>query len=70
MVTGLRVLAEAAPKGECELHLTCAAGSSAMGLDDDGETADFVCRYIRAVERSVFMRARDMIVMLGKVAQE
>ena len=35
MVTGLRALAGAAPRGEWELHLTCVAGSRVRDGDNE-----------------------------------
>jgi hypothetical protein len=55
MVTDLRALESEAPRGECELHLTCATGS---GHDCDVDVEICVAR--RGV-RSVFVRARDMV---------
>lgn len=63
MVTGLRALAGVAPRGECELHLTCAAGSNICGGDGDNGLRGRAATL--EDNRTVFMRARDIAIASG-----
>lgn len=60
MVTGLRALGRAAPRGECELRLTCATGSKACDSAGDDEHIRGCGGVILDVVRREFTKARDM----------
>jgi hypothetical protein len=62
IVTGLRALAGAAPMGECELDLTWATGSGMHWCSCSDEARICVGRLGRGDARSVFKRARDMVL--------
>lgn len=60
MVTGLRATVDAAPRGECELHRTCATGATI-----DGDSGIWLRSNLDDI-RVVFTRARDMVEMPDK----
>jgi hypothetical protein len=67
MVTGLRALAMAVPKGECELDRTCQAVTCVCGHDGDDEASSMVARRNGDEAWRVLMRARDMVKVAGEV---
>jgi hypothetical protein len=60
MVTGLRALAGAAPRGECELRLTWATGRATCDRTGDDEHIGNRKAEILEGVRRVFTSARDM----------
>jgi hypothetical protein len=69
MVTGLRALANAEPKGECELDRICQVMACTCEHGSDDEARRVVGRRDGDEVRSVLMRARDMVEVAGEVAQ-
>lgn len=64
MVTGLRVIADAAPRGEWELHLTCEANDKTGRTDDDDQLPPGARRLNLDNVLEGCTRARDMVMIV------